>query len=134
MFARKRLLNVQAEWVVLAVHPALLWEKVCAFYRHNAADHRMRKQHPRSLMTPEAFDSMFEDDVPTRAEQFLKPYDPTDVQAEVLVLDVIQPSYISCVAFQTHDARDRHHLVLGERRTRVGRYFSQREFVRRNDG
>ena len=40
---------------------------------------------------------MFEeiDGLPARSEERLKSFDPTDVQAEVLVFDVIEPAYIT---------------------------------------
>ena len=52
-----------------------------------------------------AFESMFDERInsksPLRAEQFyLKDYLPTDVQAEILIEDIIDPQYIKCLLFE----------------------------------
>ncbi|WP_200877967.1 DarT ssDNA thymidine ADP-ribosyltransferase family protein [Burkholderia paludis] len=105
MFFKYRQTNPDERWVVLGIHPAVLWQKPCGFCRRNAADHRIRTL-PRSQLTGiDAFRGMFEplDDLPGRADQNLLAFDPTDPQAEVLVFDVIEPEYIEAIAFDSHE-------------------------------
>src|SRR5262249_43001122 len=92
---------------------------------------RIRVLQLQTLMSTEAFDSMFEGD--DRSREFLKPCDPTDVQSEVLIFDAIEPTFISEVAFRTGEVLDAHRSILRERMASVGPYFSGRHFVRRND-
>lgn len=98
----------ETKWVVLVLSPSILWEKMCAFCRHNAADGRISGQPLDALMTPEAFRSMYDEieGIASRGDQRLKPYDPTDVQAEVLVFDIIEPQYILGVIFEEACVRD----------------------------
>ncbi len=49
MFWKYRQLDPQADWVVLLIVSRIIWEKDCAFYRHNAADTRMIRM-PRDQM------------------------------------------------------------------------------------
>lgn len=90
MFFKCRKDNEGIDWVVLVLHPAALWTKDCAFCRHNAADARISGQQLPLLKIPQAFIGMFEEieGHVSREEQKLKTFDPTDVQAEVLVLEV----------------------------------------------
>jgi len=78
------------------------------------------------------FDEM--EDMTSRQEQRLKPFDPTDGQAEVLVFDVIEPSLISAAAFENDAARDAYQGILGNRQILVNRaghgYFASRAYVR----
>lgn len=55
----------------------------------------------------------------SRAEQRLKISDPTDVQAEVLVFDVIEPQYILGVIYEKAAVRDAHAHLLGERKAYI---------------
>jgi hypothetical protein len=108
MFYKYRMDEPQVEWAIFALDPAILWTKDCAFCCHNAADGRISSQTIGSLKTLEAFKGMYEelDGVPARKEQNLKSFDPTDVQAEVLVFDVIEPQYIGGIAFEKPSVRD----------------------------
>jgi hypothetical protein len=77
---------------------------------------------------------MFEqiDGIPTREQQRLREYDPTDVQAEVLVFDVIEPKYIGAMQFQTDAQKEQYAAILGGRQALVGarRFFSARSYNR----
>lgn len=119
MFFKCRKDNEGIDWVVLVLHPSVLWTKDCAFCRHNAADARISGQHLPLLKIPQAFIGMFEEieGYASREEQKLKAFDPTDVQAEVLVFDVIEPQYIVGAIFETTAVRDAHVPYLGERKT-----------------
>lgn len=99
MFYRKRMdFGPESAWVVIGLDPEILWEKECAFYKHNAADSSMRGTCVSRLKGVDAFESMFYEDV-LRHHQGLNDDSPTDVQAEVLVFDVIEPKYIQGIAF-----------------------------------
>ena len=129
--------NAGIDWVVLALDPAILSEKDCAFCMHNAADGRISCEDLNTLRKVEALAGMFEeiDGVIPRAEQKLRAYDPTDVQAEVLVFDVIEPRYIYSAAFETKAVQDRHSASLGDRSIiAAGRnkgYFGSRGYSRK---
>jgi hypothetical protein len=118
MFYKCRMGDEEADWVVLAVAPSVLGEKDCAFCRHNAADARISSQELGCLKGIVPLRGMFDEigGLPSRQEQALKNYDPTDVQAEALVFDVIEPGLISGVVFSSKEARDAHRELLGSRR------------------
>jgi hypothetical protein len=106
------------DWVVLLLDPSILWLKKCAFCRHNAADGRISKLPLEALVTEEAFRGMFEEleGHAPRDEQRLHSFDPTDVQAEVLVLDRIEPCLITGAVFASKRAKDAHSPSLGAER------------------
>lgn len=118
MLYKYRKLDATVDWVILVLHPSILWKKNCAFCCHNAADGRISSQPLTNLMTPQAFSGMYQEltDIPSREEQKLKTYDPSDVQAEVLVFDVIEPHYIASVVFEKAAARDAYAEYLGDRK------------------
>ncbi len=129
--------NKNVDWTVLVLDPAVLWTKECAFCRHNAADARISTQPLALLKTSKAFSDMFEE-LPagtSRSEQNLKPFDPTDVQAEVLVLDTLPPACILGAIFQSPAVRDAQGPHLGERKTYVHArdrgMFASRSYVRK---
>lgn len=128
--------NKTVDWAVLLVHPAALWTKDCAFCRHNAADARISNLSLHMLKTLQAFAGMFEE-IPgqmTREEQRLKPSDPTDVQAEVLVLDILEPKYICGAIFEKASVRDALLPHLGEWKTYIHAnnkgMFANRKYAR----
>ncbi|MDQ1155226.1 DarT ssDNA thymidine ADP-ribosyltransferase family protein [Brevundimonas sp. SORGH_AS_0993] len=102
MFYSLRQQNPGVEWAVLAISRKVLWEKDVLFCRHNAADARISKLGDNELRSHEAFLSMFSeiDGHPSRGDQKLKPFDPTDVQAEALVMEPIQVDFILGAAFE----------------------------------
>gem|GEM_PF-3469020 len=69
-----------------------------------------------------------------REEQKLKPYDPTDVQAEVLVFDVIEPQYVAGIIFEKSAVRDAYLPHPGERKTYIHAdnkgMFANRKYAR----
>ncbi|OOG49142.1 DarT ssDNA thymidine ADP-ribosyltransferase family protein [Rhodanobacter sp. C01] len=119
MFYKYRSECQGVDWTVLVLLPEVLWTKDCAFCCHNAADARISRQPLAVLKTPQAFAGMFDEIVglTSREEQKLQVCDPTDVQAEVLVFDVIEPRYIVGAIFETAIARDAYAGYLGERKT-----------------
>lgn len=106
------------EWVVLVMDAEVLWTRTkrCAFFEHNAASSEMVRSDIESHMGPDAFKEMFPKStvvVDKRRKEketwtkYRKPYGKqaiplpsnytTDVQAEVLVLDPIEPGmFLEC--------------------------------------
>lgn len=136
MFYKYRMENDGTDWAVLTLNPAILWSKRCAFCRYNAADGRVAGQCVEQLQTRQAFEEMFTliENHKSREEQRLRAYDPTDVQAEVLVFDVIEPIYIGNVYFDSSTVRDKYAATLGDRKGLVvGKnksLFATRSYVR----
>lgn len=118
MFYKYRKECQGVDWAVLVLFPSVLWTKDCAFCCHNAADTRISRQPLAALKTPQAFVGMFDEivGIMSREEQKLKACDPTDVQAEVLVFDVIEPQYIFGAIFETAAVRDAYVGYFGERK------------------
>lgn len=136
MFYRYRQENPLVEWVVLGINASVLWEKNCGFCCHNAADARISRQPLVSLQTLEALDGMFLEieGIQSRHDQRLRPYDPTDGQAEVLVFDLIEPAQIFGVIFGSDQVREACRQMCGQRELLVnnpGRgLFAARSFER----
>lgn len=136
MFYGLRCDNPQTEWVVLSLRPSLLWEKLCAFCCHNAADGTMSSQPLHQLQNIAALSGMFDEipDFPSRQDQRLQPYDTTDVQAEVLVFDTIEPHYIVGAAFNKQAVKAAYENLLVGRSVDLnpvgGGFFASRSFVR----
>jgi hypothetical protein len=100
------------KWAMLLMPASILWKKDCAFCRYNAATTYISTTPVDELKTTQAFLGMFEDDG-TREDERLEPYDPTDVQAEVLVFDAIEPQYIKRAVFNDSGAMTSHAHLLG---------------------
>nr|WP_314464296.1 DarT ssDNA thymidine ADP-ribosyltransferase family protein [uncultured Novosphingobium sp.] len=117
LFYRWRMNNPAQRWAVLPLDPAILWESEVAFCAHNAADRRISRRDRKSLGSAKAFSSLFlnGDAPPTRAELGLASYDPTDVQAEVLVFEDIPSSAITGVVFSDPASLTQWQSVVGER-------------------
>ncbi|MFC0203098.1 DarT ssDNA thymidine ADP-ribosyltransferase family protein [Novosphingobium soli] len=136
MLYKYRKADEDVEWAILILPPSILWGKKCAFCRHNAADGRISGQPLANLMAPAAFVGMYEeiDGITSRVDQKLKPYDPTDVQAEVLVFDVIEPQYVTGVIFEKEAAREKYVAHLGGRKTYIHAnnkgMFANRKYAR----
>ena len=88
--------NNDDHWVVLGINKRVLWKRECLFFKHNAASSIVKELPETYLSSAEALSDMYKeiDSLPTRKEQKLKSFDPTDVQAEVLVKEYISPSEI----------------------------------------
>ena len=133
MFYRYRKQNETANWGVLLISTQVLIEKPCLFLPANAASATVREAlHGRldQIIGIRGFDGMFaERPTPTRVDQGLSPDLTTDPQAEVLILDAIDPNYFLSVALLRSDAE----LVasIGQSRpglpvTTGGAYFKPR--------
>ncbi|WP_109096913.1 DarT ssDNA thymidine ADP-ribosyltransferase family protein [Azospirillum sp. TSH64] len=121
MLYKYRMESAGTDWAIIVLEPSVLWEKECAFCRHNAADNRIRFQPLPKLMKLEAFSGMFEEieGIESRSEQKLNTFDPTDVQAEVLVFDVVEPRYIAGALFDSVAAQANYAPFMGGRQTAV---------------
>lgn len=117
LFYRWRKSNPEQLWVVLLIDISVLWEMDTKFCPHNAADSRIvqRKVNSGPLMTD--FEGMFaaHEGVPSREEQHLRIFEPTDVQAEVLIFGNIAPEKIVGVVFNDRNLLERWSSQLGNR-------------------
>jgi hypothetical protein len=133
MFFKYRNEDKDQDWAVLALNPSVLWQKRCAFCRHNAADGRSTSIPISDRMTVDALAGMYAEveNHRSRADQKLKSYDPTDDQAEVLVFDVIEPPLIVGAAFNNKSVLNSHkHLLGGKQVVYSTKIFSSRSYNR----
>ncbi|MHA3606548.1 DarT ssDNA thymidine ADP-ribosyltransferase family protein [Yersinia enterocolitica] len=136
MFFKYRQENPDVNWIVLGVDPSVLWLKNCAFCRYNAADARISIQLLEALQTPASLSGMFDEieGLAPRQEHRLRTSDTTDVQAEVLVFDVIEPQYIFAAAFNNQETMNNFEGLLGKRPAKLnhvgGGLFASRSYVR----
>jgi len=137
LFYKYRQLHPQQRWVVLILKPEILWVQDCAYCQYNAADKRISTRSWSTLVTYQAFESMFDEapqGIPSRAAQRLTLADPTDVQAEVLVRGDIAPSMVEGLIFGHEDDLDTHRVHAVGRRAKVqvpgDGYFGTRRFAR----
>ncbi len=105
MFYSLRQQNTEQEWVVIACKIEILWLKDCAFCQENAASNNVTcipLQHRKGIA---AFEKLFEpiEGKPSRGELGLPASYPTNPQAEVLIFNVIEPTYIIGAYCQTKD-------------------------------
>lgn len=132
MFYRLRQENPDQDWAILLLAPSILWTKKCGFCAHNAADARIRSTPFDELCTLESLKGMFEGE--DRAT-FLQPFDPTDEQAEVLVMDAIEPNLIGTpIMFSSAAAQMAAAGILDSRSSRSypknKGYFAARSYFR----
>jgi len=107
--------NSGDQFCVLALNPELLLKHESAFCKYNAADGAIIHQDINTLKSPEALMSMFEelDSQRSRADQKLKSYDPTDVQAAMLTFDTIPKCYIGAVVFPDKASSEKYKGTIG---------------------
>ena len=80
----------------------ILWTKLCVFCESNAASSEIVKSDIKKRMGPDALQKMFQHSIRGKhGRKFfrdnLQDCDTTDVQAEVLVLDPIEPDlFLEC--------------------------------------
>lgn len=140
MFYRLRMENPSISWAVLAISTSVLWSKDVLFCRHIAADARVSKVSSDTLRQSETFSSLFEEieDFQSRSEQGIKDYDPTDVQAEALVMEKIEPEFIIGALFNDKKTLDQYRVNFGKRKLILhqGRkgFFANRTYYRKFGG
>lgn len=127
--------NPGVNWAVLVIAPSVLWTHDCAYCHHNAADGRISDLALKDLKSFDAFERLYEvhEGFDRQADK-LKKFDPTDVQAEVLVFDPISPELIFGAAFERSAIKsqyDRH--FEGRKSVFHGSrgFFSDRSYHRR---
>ena len=107
MFYKKRQEDISKQWVVFKLDPAVMWEKRCFFCMSNAASAAVAQGDIESKLGFHGFDSLF-DDIPGDVDRHasgLPDRFPTNPQAEVLVLESIEPRWIREVHVETREAR-----------------------------
>lgn len=107
--------NSDDKFCVLALDPDLLLNHSSAFCKYNAADAAISSQNIETLKTATAFEGMFAE-LPSqrsRTDQKLKDFDPTDVQAEILVFDTIPKGYIGAVVFPDKESEKQFKGIIG---------------------
>lgn len=87
-------------WCVLELDPSILYKKDCLFCLQNAASKDETKIEDKYKKGGVALDRLFYDEV-YRKNLNLEPQFTTNPQAEVLVLDTIEPNYIKSINFYT---------------------------------
>lgn len=138
MFASYRWKSPEQGWVVLVVDRCVLWTLSSAFCNHNAADNRIRQQSLADLKTVTAFDNLFIplNDLPSREESKLLPFDPTDVQAEVLVFDTLLPEFITGVVFSDQSILHKYKDCVADKPTQIHTesrgFLSARAYARKS--
>jgi hypothetical protein len=99
MFWGLRKDHPQHQWVVLAIHPAILWEHDCAFCITNAASATVTAVPLDARRGLAAFQRMFGDYGSIQRQALGIPlHYPTNPQAEVLALSGVPRKYIMGVA------------------------------------
>lgn len=136
MFYSLRANNPGVDWAVLRLKPSLLWEKRCVFCASNAASREIASENIENRTTPAAFRAMFSDhsNMPDRSTLGIPDHYTTNPQAEVLVLEPIEPRYVMDVVVddrnRVNDIQALGHLIesYGERATflHAKEYFGAR--------
>lgn len=136
MFYKYRKYFDQDLWVVLVIDRSIMWKRKCAFCKHNAADTRISSMSLDDLSGSRALLSMYEE-MPSpysRREQNLYQYDPTDVQAEVLVFGVIPKSMIVEIVFDSPSLMNKYKEIAGDISLSCEKpghgFFASRNFAR----
>jgi len=126
--------NPGVNWAILLIFTTVLWEKPCAFCKYNAADIRISSLDINNLKNLTALSSMYDPIAGIdRGADKLKEFDPTDVQAEVLVFEEIPPEYIGAVVFQSSTIKAQYEKFFPDRKIfNHGRrgFFSDRKYHR----
>jgi len=136
MFYKYRQSTPNAGWVILLLDKAILWTRDCAFCRHNAADSRINGIKLSELKTSKAFTEMFTEipGMESRISQGLKSYDPTDVQAEVLVFNIIPSKLIGAIIFESRNLMESFKKAQSDEIQALciksNKFFSDRKHVR----
>lgn len=114
MFYRKRLEDLSKQWVVFKLDPAVMWEKSCLFCMGNAASTAIAHGAIEGKVGFRGFESMFAD-IPGDGDRHvygLPEKYPTSPQAEVLVLESIEPEWIREVHVETREGVTSNELFM----------------------
>jgi len=93
-------------WVVLRFDARILWTMDCLFLPTNASCSALRSRQPEDFRGVDALEALFSDWSLRELERTgrMKPWWPTDVQAEVMVHRRIPPDFIREVIFEVPTA------------------------------
>ena len=130
-------------WVVIKIDPSIMWLRKCHFCRHSGADPKVSKIDDKERYDKDALLGMFESTdhqvakykghiLNSREQQKLNSSDPTDPQAEVLLLGIVPENKITGVVFDEDSSMGEY---SGERPEHINfevnkDFFSSREYVR----
>lgn len=108
LFCKLRNSNPDEKWVVIGIHPSVLWVLRCAFCTSNAASNAVTDINIEQRMGLGPLQAMYDDwEDKTRATLGLTSSVPTNPQAEVLVLDSIPKDFIIGIAASNESAGQR---------------------------
>ena len=101
MFYPLRLENPAVDWAVIRLEPRVIWERPSLFCATNAANNSIRFLTEEQRLGVDAFEAIFaeREGFPSRKSLKLEDNEPTDVQAEVLILGVVEPEFIIDILF-----------------------------------
>ncbi|MDR1890420.1 MAG: DarT ssDNA thymidine ADP-ribosyltransferase family protein [Zoogloeaceae bacterium] len=85
-------------YAVLVIDTSVLWENECLFCRTNAASSTIRSKDDNELRSAESFKNMFGGDEIRQSNQ-IRHCDPTDPQAEILVVGKVDFEKIQKIVF-----------------------------------
>lgn len=136
MFHRFKQENPAVEWPILVVHPAIMSRRKSLFCWKNAACNDFSEAPDDELSDIEAFRGLYaeRDCVPSRQNQLLKAWDPTHVQAEVMVEGVIPARAIYSVIFPSIPCMNQYKPFVEDRQVIVSDrrgYYGTRDYYRR---
>lgn len=121
--------QLNTNWVVLLLHPKILWEKDCLFYPTNAASNTVSALPIGQFSTTQALENMFNG----QRDVWLQPHDPTDVQAEVMIHDIIEPDYIGYCLFDDVVVMNQYAQAFPNvKMIQHNRFYSNRQYAREN--
>ncbi len=116
----------EVKWVVIELNVRVLWEKRCCFCQTNAADNTMSTMSFASRQGLPALESMFGDYAgKPRASLGIPDFYPTNPQAEVLCIDLVEPQYIEAVYFN-HIETYKQYQAAYSSGVKWGRFFGYR--------
>lgn len=137
MFYKYRQQNTSADWCVLGIKSDILLEKDALFCKRNAASASISSKSENELRMASSLEGMFDEipDFPSREEQHLKSFDPTDVQAEILIKGNIEAEDIFSIVFTSRQAKKDHQTIIGDRVVKIYgervTYLSRRDIQRK---
>ncbi len=102
MFYKYRKKYDELQWCVIELDPSILYEKKCLFCETNAANSNEISKNDYEKNDINALNKLFYDDKYMK-DQGLDLNIPTDPQAEVLVLNNIEPQYIKSLNFEVRE-------------------------------
>ncbi|WP_179104280.1 DarT ssDNA thymidine ADP-ribosyltransferase family protein [Virgibacillus proomii] len=98
------------DWVIIGIKPDIIWEKRCGFCFENAANSKFSKIPLNKRMSVEALNGMFKNinGKPPRDKLNINKSLTTSPQAEVLVFEDIEPSYIWGIAYESNRSKNKY--------------------------